>query len=115
MQTTNYLAVLCFVVGYPTVGFSQLQPSFERYQTTPTHYDRYGVDYEVVGLNVGAEFSASDSTLISGLSLDNLEYYRHDENDVVVYDKITHVDVLLYSRKRMMSGDQYELEHTTEQ
>lgn len=95
------IATLCFaIITFSSI--SQLSNSDARYQsgTTLSNVDRYGIDYELINYT----FINGDSTILSGLSLENLEYSRHDSEDVIAYDKVVHVNVLLYSRKRIAGG-----------
>ena len=96
---------LCFV----SIGWAQT--STDRYMTTelvPSNLERYNIDFKLVDESV----IVSDSSILNQIDMINLETFRAQDQNVIVNDAVTGLDVILFYKKK--SG-KINLLNTTEQ
>lgn len=62
----------------------------------PNHIERYNVDYKLVDESV----LANDSTILNHINLDALEEFRLNDENVIVRDVPTNLEVVLFYRKK---------------
>ena len=101
-------ATLLFV-SMAYIGIAQLPPMDTKSRNvveyyTPTHTERYGVDYELTDYT----FTNGDSLVLEKLNLSALEEYRQQDQNVQVVCPYTLLTVTLYSRQQVYDYYGYE-------
>ena len=96
--------IILLTLSLVLAGICYSQGSTERYTTSSqdvlTNIERYKVDYELVD----ASLFDQDHSIVSGINLNVIDYYRQPTEDVVFHDKRSGLEILIYSEERIAAG-----------